>query len=374
MATIDVALTNHPHQITIRPGILAHIGKLLPESPPATKVVVVTNPFLAERYGAILNDSLAKGNDLEVHIIVINDGEAQKHAATLIEVWESLATIGISRVDWIMAFGGGVIGDLVGFAGATFNRGIRVIQVPTTLLAMVDSAIGGKTAINLPQGKNLVGAFHQPAAIMMDPKVLVSLGRRERLAGFGEVTKYPMIVPSPLLDLLTHYASALTASTWDEEDRTLMRVVEEIITLSAQIKVDHIVADPYEYGIRTHLNYGHTIGHVIEQRCGYGTWHHGEAVGLGMLVAARLGALLELCDETVYTTTLELLTSLNLPTSLGTSYSQVANPESLWQVLGRDKKNQPGRIRMVLPTEVGQVRVFDNPDRDAILEALTVLA
>ncbi|WP_336249595.1 3-dehydroquinate synthase [Stomatohabitans albus] len=364
MTTIHVPLAGHEHTITVESGAIQRLGAYLPDQ--AGKVITVTNAYLHHQYGQKIAAGLA---DRELHTIIIDDGEANKTIEQVTTIWESLATIAAGRQDQLVAIGGGVIGDMAGFAGATYNRGMPVIQVPTTVLAMVDSSIGGKTGINLTAGKNLVGAFHQPAAVIIDPMVLATLDGRQRRAGLGEMAKYAYIADVRIADLLTTYAQSLAG-----EVRVPVDVYTELIARSAQIKVDHIVQDPFEHGIRAHLNYGHTIGHAIEQRCGYGTWLHGEAVGLGMIVAAQMGALLGMADTELVAHTQGLLSRLGLPTRLGQYFAQVAEPYELFSVLSRDKKNRPGETRFVLPIGLGQVEVVTNPDRQVILDALNILA
>ena len=366
MHTIHVNLPGYEHTITVGQGALGQVGGLIPGLVPGTKAILVTSPGLDALYGDQVRDSLT---DLAVHTVLVPDGEAQKTVATLTRIWDGLAQVAAGRKDLLIALGGGVIGDMAGFAAATFNRGMGVVQVPTTVLAMVDSAIGGKTGINLGAGKNLVGAFHQPRAIVIDPAVLASLDGRQRRAGLGEAAKYAYIADPSIADLLTQHAASLA-----EEGPGPAEVLSAIISRSAQIKVDHIVQDPYEHGIRAHLNYGHTIGHAIEQICGYGTWLHGEAVGLGMVVAARLGHLLGLVGADLEGHTRTLLSALGLPVSLGANYERVADPGTLWPVIARDKKHRPGESRFILPTGLGQVTVVANPEPALVLNALEAIA
>lgn len=366
MTTIHVDLPGQEHTITVAPGVLGQIGAHLPEAQPGAKAILVTSPYLEATYG----DQVRRGlTDYELHTVTVDDGEVNKRVGNLALIWEGLANVAAGRKDLVIALGGGVIGDMAGFAAATFNRGMGVVQVPTTVLAMVDSAIGGKTGINLDAGKNLVGAFHQPAAIIMDPSVLATLDSRQRMAGLGEAAKYAFIADPTIAELLDRYAHVLTGS-----GQVPVEIYSQIVHRSAQIKVDHIVQDPFEHGIRAHLNYGHTIGHAIEQLCGYGVWLHGEAVGLGMIAAARLGFLLGMVDADLESRTRDLLAALGLPVRLGRDYAKVADPSALWTVIGRDKKNRPGQTRFVLPTAMGQVHVVANPDRSLILEALEAIA
>lgn len=366
MSTINVDLPGREHIITVAPGVLGQIGAHLPEAQPGTKAILVTSPYLEATYGDQVRHGLT---DFELHTVIVDDGEANKRVDTLAQIWEGLARVAAGRKDLVIALGGGVIGDMAGFAAATFNRGMGVVQVPTTVLAMVDSSVGGKTGINLETGKNLAGAFHQPLAIIMDPTVLRTLDGRQRMAGLGEAAKYAFIADPSIAELLERYAHVLSGN-----GQVPVEIYSQIVHRSAQIKVDHIVQDPFEHGIRAHLNYGHTIGHAIEQLCGYGVWLHGEAVGLGMIVAARLGCLLGMVDSNLEDRTRGLLDALGLPIQLGRDFAKVADPDALWAVIGRDKKNRPGQTRFVLPTELGKVEVVANPEPSLVIESLKAIA
>lgn len=366
MSTISVDLPGQEHTIVVAPGVLGQIGDQLPDAQPGAKAILVTSPYLDATYGDQVRHGLT---DFELHTVTVDDGEANKRVSTLAAIWEGLAKVAAGRNDLVIALGGGVIGDMAGFAAATFNRGMGVVQVPTTVLAMVDSAIGGKTGINLQAGKNLVGAFHQPLAIVMDPTVLATLDGRQRMAGLGEAAKYAFIADPTIAEHLERYAHVLAG-----DGPVPVEIYSQIVQRSAQIKVDHIVQDPFEHGVRAHLNYGHTIGHAIEHLCGYGVWLHGEAVGLGMIAAARLGFLLGMVDASLEERTRDLLAALGLPIRLGRDLTKVTDPAALWAVIGRDKKNRPGQTRFVLPIEMGQVQVVANPEPSLVLEALEAIA
>jgi 3-dehydroquinate synthase len=265
----------------------------------------------------------------------------------------------LGRDDVVVALGGGVVGDLAGFAAATWHRGVAVIQVATTLLGQVDAAIGGKTGVNLPEGKNLVGAFHQPLGVVADTATLKTLPQRELRAGLGEVAKYGYIADPELLVLLSAHADDALAG-----DQALLA---EIVRRCAAVKADFVAADEREGATRAYLNYGHTVGHAIEALTGYATYRHGEAVALGMVAAARLSERLGIATTGLADDTVSLLQRLQLPTG-----GLELDPEALWTALARDKKARAG-VRFVLCERPGVVQLVEQPDHAVVDEVLRSL-
>jgi len=254
---------------------------------------------------------------------------------------------------------------MVGFAAATWLRGVAVVQVPTTLLAMVDAAIGGKTGVNHPGGKNLIGAFHQPKAVLIDPEVLTTLPEREFRAGMAEVIKYGVIGDPALFESLEAHAQSLPPAGLASREAVGPKVLREILEKSAASKARVVAADEREGGLRAVLNYGHTLGHVVETLTGYTTYLHGEAVGLGMLMAGTIARRMNLWDADAEARQRALVAAAGLPLTL-----PPLDPEAVLNTLQSDKKVRNGLVRFVLPTAIGKVVVRDDVDAGTILEAL----
>jgi 3-dehydroquinate synthase len=256
-----------------------------------------------------------------------------------------------------LALGGGVVGDLAGFAAATYMRGIRHVQVPTTMLAMVDSSVGGKTAIDLDTGKNLIGAFHQPSAVVIDPSVLCTLPRRELAGGLAEVIKHGVIRDAAFF---AHLEDALDDLLKLDGD-----ITREAVVRNCEIKAGVVAADEQESGLRAILNYGHTAGHAIEAVAGYGALSHGEAVSMGMVVAARVAAKLGMCPDDVGERQNALLKRAGLPVALGE-----IDVEAVLDVMRHDKKARGGKLLMILPTAIGEVEIVKGVDPAIVRAAL----
>lgn len=286
-------------------------------------------------------------------------GEASKTLARAAELYGAVARLPADRGTLVVAVGGGVVGDLAGFVAATYARGLPWLVVPTSLLAMVDSAIGGKVGVNLPEGKNLVGAFHQPLGVWACVDFLATLPEREYRSGLAEVVKYGVIADVSFFRWLEAHATAVRS-----RDRSAIR---ELVKRSAQIKAAIVAADEREEsGLRAQLNYGHTFGHAFEVLGGYQTWLHGEAVAAGMMCAARLAVRLGLCPADLPEEQARLLTAYGLPTTVALKWS----PEQVRAAMATDKKQQGGRLRFVLPRRLGQVEVVEVADVSAIDSAL----
>ena len=293
-------------------------------------------------------------------VAVVPAGEGSKSLAGAADLYSRLAEIAADRKTPVLAIGGGVVGDLAGFVAATYNRGLPLLMVPTTLLAMVDSAVGGKVGINLPEGKNLVGAFHQPVGVWIDTALLDTLPDREYRSGLAEVVKYGVILDSKFFDWLEANADSVV-----KRDPVAMR---HIVTRSCSLKAEVVERDEREEtGLRMALNYGHTFAHAFESVGGYGTWLHGEAVAAGMICASRLAVLRGLIrpDATVRQRT--LLTQFGLPTAPLTAWSA----DALLDAMRRDKKAAAGQLRFILPVRLGEVRLFDEATEADVRAVLT---
>ncbi len=357
-SVIPVALADAPYPVVVGrdlPTILAAID--LPTSA-ATALVVSQEPVAAAGHVDPVETALADAG-LTVHRHLVRDGEVAKDPGTLADLWQVCADVPLTRGDLVVAVGGGVVGDLAGFLAATWNRGIAVLQVPTTLLAQVDAAIGGKTGINLGAGKNLVGAFHQPVAVACAVDTLATLTPRIRTEGLGEVVKYGLIADPGILDLLEDRAEDVLAG--DPE------LLQELVVRSAQVKAAVVAADEREGGIRAHLNLGHTYGHAVESLTGYSEVLHGEGVAIGTVVALRLGQRLGCTPVDIVERAEALLERLGLPTR-----GPALDREQIWSVIGRDKKVTREGVRWVLLEGLAMptVRAVDRADVDAVLDAL----
>ena len=337
--TLTVALDDRSYAIHVGEGVLAQAGRLIAPLV-SRRAVVVTNPIVAEHHLEPLRSALAAGS-IQSDVILVPDGEAHKDWNTVYAVQTRLLELGVERSTALLALGGGVVGDLAGFAAATYQRGIPLVQVPTTLLAQVDSAVGGKTAVNHPLGKNMIGAFYQPRAVLSDTGVLRTLGDREYRAGIAEVIKYGAIRDTALFEWLEANVEALLARDTD----AMMHAVVE----SCRIKAEIVAADEHEAGERVLLNFGHTFAHAIETATGYGIWLHGEAVAAGMALAARLSVMMSGLPQADEARLVELVHRAGLPINP----PQLSIPEWL-EAMARDKKVEGGAMRFVVLERLGR--------------------
>jgi 5-deoxy-5-amino-3-dehydroquinate synthase len=345
---VTVALAQ-PYDVVVGDGVLAEAGAVLSGR---RKVAVVSQAGVADFHAPALTASLHAAGE-QTDVFLIGDGEAAKTLASVDHLCSELAAWGLLRGDAIVALGGGVVGDTAGFAAAVYHRGIAVVQAPTTLLAQVDAAIGGKTAVNLPEGKNLVGAFHQPLAVLADVTTLATLPPREYRAGLGEVAKYALM---PGGDAVAALVGAERDAILDREPR----VLTELVAACAAMKAEVVAADPEERtGLRAALNYGHTLAHALETTCGYELFH-GEAVAIGLVFAGALAVALERTDADAAERHRALVESLGLPTSVPGD----VDASALLDVMHHDKKSVGG-LTFVLPGATGLEAVHD-PDPRAV--------
>ncbi|MFC7302333.1 3-dehydroquinate synthase [Cognatiluteimonas weifangensis] len=347
----------HPYAVQVGPGLL-DAGDALAAQVRGRHVLLVSDSHVAPRYAARVVAALSAHTPARVAVACVAAGEAAKSLDGFAGLLRELADLGATRDACVFALGGGVVGDLAGFAAACWMRGIDLVQLPTTLLAMVDSAIGGKTAIDLPQGKNLVGAFHPPRAVFADTAVLRTLPERELRAGLAEVVKYGAIMDAPFLDWLRAHTAALLA----REDAALAAAIARSCAHKAAI----VARDPHEHGERALLNFGHTFAHAIEAEQGYGGCNHGEAVAIGMLLAARLSAALGLAAPAHAQQLQALLAGFGLPTALPAGLAA----EALLARMRLDKKAAGNGLRFVLWDGPGAARLLAGVPEAAVLEVL----
>ncbi|MBI5853911.1 MAG: 3-dehydroquinate synthase, partial [Nitrospirae bacterium] len=320
---VTVGLGDRAYDIVIKRGALAEVGERLTSLGLSGKAAVVTNPVVGRLYGATVLRSL-KGAGFRPVLVTIPDGERHKTLRSVARVLDALAAARFERRSTVIALGGGVIGDLAGFAALVYQRGIQFVQLPTTLVAQVDSSVGGKTGVNHVLGKNLIGAFYQPRVVVMDPVALKSLPEREWRAGLAEVIKYGVIADDHLFASLEENIEPIVKRDDD--------LVANVVARSCQIKASVVEQDERESGLRRILNYGHTIGHALESLGHYRRLIHGEAVAIGMVQEALLARRLGLCSDDVVTRQRRLITNAGLPTEVPpVRFAQ------LWTAMQRDK-------------------------------------
>lgn len=355
----DRPAAGRSYDIVVGRRILGDVGPAILRAG-GVRTVVVADAAVRSTHAAAVANSLHQAG-VCVEILEVASGETSKSVASAERLWNAFADLAVDRATHVVAVGGGVVGDLTGFVAATFVRGLPVWQVPTTVVAQVDSAIGGKTGINLAGGKNLVGAFWQPRGVFADVETLATLPDREFRSGFAEVVKYGMILDEGFFSWLEGHARGILARDPD----ALAHAVER----SASLKAGVVEQDELEIsGHRAILNYGHTFAHAIETAAGYGALLHGEAVAIGMARAARLAVLLGRIPESTVTRQDRLLEMLGLPLCLEFAGNPAA--DDLLAIMARDKKSVAGRLRFVLPDRVGHVELVDGIDPGAVRQAL----
>ena len=350
------------YTIHVGDTILQDIGGLL-KTDCVQRAVIVSDQSVNATHAKTVAEALQDAA-ITIDQLTIPSGEASKSLAEAERLWNEFARLKIDRKTAILAVGGGVIGDLTGFVAATFSRGLDFWQVPTTLVAQVDSAIGGKTGVNLPAGKNLVGAFWQPRGVVADISTLTTLPDREYVSGLAEVVKYGMILDTDFF----HWLEDNALRVRDREKRSVAHIVRR----SAELKTLVVERDEREItGLRACLNYGHTFAHAFETATGYGTLLHGEAVSLGMMAAASLACSMNRIDQLVVDRQQKLLETLGLPVST-TTLNGIEN-DDLLGIMSRDKKSIGGKLRFILPSTIGEVETVDNVCHEFVISAINKL-
>ena len=349
---ITVSSGSGSYTVSVGDGLTARLDALLDAAGARTRVFVISSPLVWRLHGRTVTDALPKAEP-----ILIPDGERFKTLQTVTRIYESLIRAEADRTATILAFGGGVIGDVVGFAAATFLRGVALVHVPTTLLAQVDSSIGGKVGVNHALGKNLIGAFHPPRAVVVDPQWLETLPRREFRAGLYEIVKYGVIASPDLFDRVRRE----TAAVFERDPAVLVSIIVD----SCRIKAAVVAADERENDLRRTLNFGHTAGHAIEAMTKYRRFRHGEAVAYGMLVAADIAVARGMLGRADRQALADVIAHLGpLPPIANLSVKQIL------QTIRRDKKVLAGRLHVVLPTAIGQTVIVDDVSEKEIELAL----
>ena len=360
MPNITVNLPQDSYEIAIAPGSLDLLGKKMQQLNLGKKVLIVSNPEIFGHYGEICIESLkAAGFETCTHIIPA--GEQHKHLQSIQQVYDTALNNHIERSSTLVALGGGVIGDMTGFSAATWLRGVNFVQVPTSLLAIVDASVGGKTGVNHPQGKNLIGAFYQPKLVAIDSNLLKTLPPREFRAGMAEVIKYGVIWDEDLFGKLEHHQHLDTLENVGDA------LLETIITRSCQAKAEVVSQDEKESGIRAILNYGHTIGHAVESLTDYKQFVHGEAVAIGMVAAGKIAIEMGLWTQSEADRQDVLITKTGLPTDIPDRISA----EDILETIKSDKKVKAGKVRFILPTGIGKVTITDKVTPEIITKALS---
>jgi 3-dehydroquinate synthase len=349
MITVNVELGDRAYPIRIGSGLIDRTDILRPHIG-GSLIAIVTNSTVEPLYGERLRQAL-KPLGIRIETIVLPDGESYKHWETLNLIYDHLLAVRADRKTTLVALGGGVVGDMTGFAAATYMRGVPFVQIPTTLLSQVDSSVGGKTGINHPRGKNMIGAFYQPQAVIADTAVLQTLPARELAAGIAEVIKTAAVADSGFFDWVEANVQGLSAC-----DETLLA---EAVRLSCEVKARVVAADEREGGLRAILNFGHTFGHAIEAGMGYGAWLHGEAVGCGMVMAADLSARLGFIDAATQQRLDAVVAAGHLPT-----VAPALGEDRYIDLMRGDKKAESGEIKFVLLKRLGEAIITSAPDAD----------
>jgi 3-dehydroquinate synthase len=353
--TIPVQLPGHRYDVHVEPGLLARAGALIRAVAPAPKAMIVTDQHVGPLHLPALRESLHAAGYGQVIVATLWGGEPNKNIESLVPVFDTFLSAGIDRSTPLIALGGGIVGDMAGFVAATILRGVPLAQLPTTLLAMVDASVGGKTGVNHPSGKNLIGAFHHPSVVLADPALLSTLPEAEFVGGLAECIKHEVIADADGF-------AGLKSSV----DAVLMRDVAtltELIAHNVRIKGAVVEADPTERGVRAHLNFGHTFGHAIEKASAFQI-AHGPAVGIGMTAACRLAAELGMISGGDRDQVIRLIGRVGLPVAAA------VDPDAVMAAMAFDKKVAGTRIRFVLPDRIGNVVVRDDVPADAVRRAV----
>ena len=356
MAVVKIDLPHHRYEVRIEPGALTQVGQWLKEVAPHDRAAMFADQAIDGTHGPTARRSIESAG-YELVSVTVPASEPTKNLDTVRSLYDSLLNARLERKSPIVALGGGVTGDTVGFVAATYLRGVPLVQCPTTLLAMVDASVGGKVGVNVPQGKNLIGSFYQPQLVAIDTDSLATLPPRQLRCGLAECVKHGMIRDAQLFDWIEANIDAVTALDSD--------TVVELIERNVAIKAAVVMADEKEAGQRAHLNFGHTFGHAVESTQGYGGHLHGEAVSVGMVAATHLAVAAGRCPGDVADRLTRLLQRIGLPTSA----DDLPPTDDLLDAMAMDKKVADGRLRFVLPDRIGHVDIVSDVPRQAVAAA-----
>ena len=355
--TLGVELGENSYPIVVGAGLLHRVGELLASHTKSKKVLIVSDSLVKAQYMPVVHQSLENAG-FDVSTIAVPAGEESKSLAQFSRIQDGLIAHQLDRGSVLIALGGGVIGDLGGFAAAVYMRGISYVQIPTTLQSQVDASVGGKTAINHPKGKNLIGAFHQPKLVLIDVDTLKTLPQRDIRSGLIEVIKMGIIRDEPLFEMVEENLDAIL----NLEDTILIDMISSACVNKAEI----VAKDEKESGLRMVLNYGHTFGHALEALTHYNRYRHGEAVSIGMNCAAQLAVNLQMFSETDFQRQRTLLKRAELPLT----FPPDLTPEAISDAMYLDKKTLAGKLRLILPTRIGEVVIRNDVDDQDVLEAI----
>ena len=355
--SVRVNLGRRSYDILIGAGNLAELGKFVTERGRTTHAVAITDDNVQDLHAMKATESLVS-EGIDTDLISIQPGETSKSVELASGLWQGLLDLGADRKSVIVAIGGGVVGDLAGFIAATYARGLRFFQVATSLVAQVDSSVGGKVGVNLPEAKNMVGSFYQPAGVFIDAATLETLPEKEYRSGLAEVVKYGVILDAEFFEYIEAHAAEINRKNQD--------VLVEVVARCCRLKAGIVEKDEFEEsGLRAVLNYGHTFGHAFESLAGYGNLLHGEAVAIGMCSAARLAEIMGRVDENFVQRQRKLLETLQLPVR-----TPQLDPDKILSAMMHDKKVQHGKLRFVLPSRLGSVELVDDVRAEDIRAAL----
>jgi 3-dehydroquinate synthase len=357
MEKIRVELAERSYDISIGWNILDKIGEAVKSFGLSPKISIVSNPTVFSLYGKRVSDSIKKAG-FDVIAVIIPDGEEYKDLLWVQHIYDELLNDKLDRLSALVALGGGVIGDITGFAASTYMRGISYIQIPTTLLAQVDSSVGGKTGVNHKLGKNMIGTFWQPRLVWIDVEALKTLPKRELLAGLAEVIKYGVILDEGLFDFIETNREKILSL----ESNSLIHIIKR----SCEIKAEVVSKDERESGLRSILNYGHTIGHAIETATEYKRYLHGEAVAIGMYLEARLSQVLDLISRKQLFRIKDLIDSYGLPSEVPADL----DINRIFSSIQLDKKAVAGELKFILPEKIGKVRIHKGVTEKSIRKVL----
>lgn len=356
MECVDLTLPHHHYQVLIEPGLLSGLGALVREVAPHNRAALIVDDKITDTHGPAAEASL-KSAGYDPLVTTMTSGEDHKNLSTVETLYHKLLDERLERRSPVVALGGGIVGDTGGFVAASYLRGVPFVQCPTTLLAMVDASVGGKVGVNMPQGKNLIGAFHQPVLVVIDTNTLKTLPRRDLLCGLAECVKHGVIRDPELFN----WIDANIQPILDLDPGVLVELVQRNVRIKAAV----VMEDEKEAGVRAHLNFGHTFAHAIEAGTEYGLYLHGEAVSLGMVAAARLASACGRCDAGV----VDRLTALLIKIGLPTSANDLPANDRLMSIMRSDKKVIDGRVRLVLPDKLGAVSIVNDTPDDAVAGA-----
>jgi 3-dehydroquinate synthase len=355
---VSLQLPDSSYVVTVEPGLISRCGEELRALSKATKAGIITDEHVGPHHLLALIESLRKSG-FEPIVAILAAGEDHKTLSALLSVFDHFLQAKIERSTPILALGGGLVGDMAGFVAATILRGVPFVQIPTTLLAMVDASIGGKTGVNAPVGKNLIGAFHQPIAVFADPHVLQTLPRREFVSGLAECIKHEIIRDCSGFDALEKNIRAVLQLD--------MPILTELIAHNVRIKAKVVEADPFEQAERAHLNFGHTFGHAIEKVSQF-SYTHGESIALGMVAAVNLAANLKMLDPAAKDRIIALIAAAGLPVS-----GMKLDPKSVFDAMAFDKKVKSAKIRFILPDRIGHVVIREDVEPAPMMAAIEKL-